>query len=352
MKTKEALALCAQLVVGFASCKAPNPLPAATIDGKPAEDVQVAVSDGDAGVLPEIEVETAAADLEDAKNPEAAMAVEAGSDMAGDALAGDADSQGAAEVPAAGGEIVADFGTDSSADQDQQASSVADADTGQPQPQCADKYSGGPTLGKSCDTPGEIHCTDVGAVTGFLKPGTGELICRRPNRLQCSTDAAGVLKWQLLPCPPLQVGCKDSGDPFPTCIEYSDGAVCASFYVANAGEVCFPDQVGVVKCGGPVIVRCQKFSEPAGDAWANLVKKDPTYVQAAACCPNCRYFWPWKGCPGVNYCDCKEIPAEVCPNYWGSAASCNFGPKGQEPKCATNCAELLQDPEWANKKPP
>lgn len=333
------LALLAALT-GCSTCNPEAAAPAADAQGQElgVSDGDGQVSDAQASELP-LDASDALGDADPDANPAEV-----------DAL-GDADADGAADS----GDTQ---DTDDMAD-------TSDAVVGPPVPPttaCGDGQMSTPKPGDPCETEGVTRCSDVGSK--WLKPLTASTMeapyCFVPSLLRCTKDSGGSKTWMIEPCPKPAVGC--AGKPakaITTCQDSGGQAVCAIVSVdpedlsASGLMPCSAENLdsAATFCGtmGPIL-KCATIltAKPApGQPWVQgMLDK---YAFLKTCCPNCRYWFPYKTCPDMNIGLC-----------WGWNNPEQFGIKiqpvclenipGKPPTCVTTCEDLKYSAEFG--KPP
>lgn len=284
-----------------------------------------------------------------------------GAKLPGDASGGQADVASVDEAVADGSGGDTDQVQPDAAD----TGDTSDAVVGPPVPptsECGEGMMSAPKPGDPCDIVGVTRCSDVESKWqgGLILSATEKKYCIQPNLLRCVESAPAKPKWQIEPCPAPAPSCAQlPAKAVMTCQEAVGQAVCAVAYGSQfdplAGKLTPCSAVslanGTTGCGGMgPIHKCATIvtAKPAPDtSWvqAELDK----YAFLKSCCPNCRYWFPYKTCPDMNIGLC-----------WGWDNPEQFGIKiqpvclenipGKPPTCVTTCEDLKYSAEFG--KPP
>ncbi len=242
---------------------------------------------------------------------------------------------------------------------------TSDAVVGPPIPPttaCGEGQMSTPKPGDPCETEGVTRCSDVGSkwikslTASTLDPG----YCLQPNLMRCTTSMDGTKAWVFEECAKPTAGCaKVPGKIIMTCQDSGGQGVCA-VVSSSAIDTMIEDlkpcsgqsyAAEATGCGtmGPIL-KCATIltAKPApGQPWVQgMLDK---YAFLKTCCPNCRYWFPYKTCPDMNIGLC-----------WGWNNPEQFGIKiqpvclenipGKPPTCVTTCEDLKYSAEFG--KPP
>lgn len=302
-------------------------------------------SDGQASELP-LDASDALADAGDA------VVADDGADTDADGTEVDAAADGDGGDSVDTGDVLNAFDT-------------SDAVVGPPVPptsECGEGVMSAPKPGDPCDIVGVTRCSDVGSTWVKVMPfAAAPAYCHQPNLLRCEESTAGAKQWVLAACTTSANACiQQPALAKLTCQDSGGSAVCAvlgtaesEFSLAAKLHPCSATNQlqEATGCSGDAwIMKCSTIADatPApGQPWVQpLLDK---FAALKSCCPNCRYWFPYKTCPYMNIGLC-----------WGWNNPEQFGIKiqpvclenipGKPPTCVTTCEDLKYSAEFG--KPP
>lgn len=207
-----------------------------------------------------------------------------------------------------------------------------------------------PQPSQPCTTKGEIRCANMGA--------TGDqynLICTRPNYLECTLGADGKLTWVMGACQQYLASTEPTFcQKFASCVIWDGvhrcqplsikaetnqpiiGGAGASHFLINA----CPNSAGQTKCDGDHLDTCTRLGDLPG-AVANDIKAQ--YSKDCGHFLDLGYYWfPVQACPNLSIsCACKKPkPPNDCAVPTVYDTKCFIDPATNQPACQKTCHDV------------